>query len=1150
MIDYMAIRKTLGETATDTQRRAANPSNSVWVEASAGTGKTQVLSDRVLRLLLDDVKPMRLLCLTYTKAAAVEMNSRISERLSEWAVIDEAELEDKLKQLLGAEISSAEKLRKYKAKARTLFAELLDTPGGIKIQTIHSFCTDVLKRFPLEAKVSPYFEVLEDEESTNALTQIKTEILLKENHNGDNKLSAAIDYFAENMSETAFPSMLKKITEKRREMVEVLSKNGGLSNFLKALAEKLNINTDETEESIKAEFMQATRRQLSDVVKNISAWSHGTESTDKPKVKICTDVIERNFQTEDYEIYKLCFFTGENEPRKERSLATKDAKDADSELMSRLFAEQERLKISEEKLQKLRLYQSTKSAFTIVREIDKRYEQYKREKSCMDFSDLIYKTRALLNDNNSSARQWVLYKLDGGIDHILLDEAQDTSPEQWDIVASLCDDFFSGEGQTDVNRTIFVVGDRKQSIFSFQGADPDKFDKMAEYFKEKAENARKVFEPVTLGVSFRSAPAVLEAVNKIFATEQAADGVVTDSKTFKHTPVRAGEFGKVTVLPMLEADSKNTAEDYEHWEPPMERVTKISVETQMAREIAQRIRRMVDERAQTSKPLHYRDFMVLVRTRNGFVQEFIRACEQEHIAISGADKMVLSEEIAVQDLISLGKFLLYPKDSLSLAEVLTSPLFSIDGQLLEDLCYNRNKGEELWNRIQASNDSRCREIFGVLKTLQDNLDHIRPYEMYNFVLTKMGGRRKFIERMGQEVEDTLDEFINMTLAYEQRQIPSLRGFITWFGQSEKEIKRESDEAETDAVRLLTVHHSKGLQAPIVFLPDTAKTPSDRRQQTFLQDDELAYYPLNASAYDDICNSIKEKNRIKEMKEYRRLLYVALTRAEDQLFICAHGPQKSKKDAKSDKKDKPEKQDSWYDLCRNALSTDNTDATAEIICETKEEVAKKEKKKSLTAFEKFAFEPWIDENLTQKEDNLSKPYTPSKIEEKEDELPDSVSPLKNNGIYFRRGILIHRLLQFLPAKLQNKDAVIDEYLRKNAADFSADDCAQIKEEVLALLNNGDFADIFGADSRAEVPVVGEVEGKIISAQLDRLIVLPDRVKIVDFKTNRPAAKDAAHTPKQYLTQLAVYAKLMQKIYPQKTVETYILWTNETRLMRIA
>ena len=1131
MENFEQIRQERGEKATQAQCQAANPLQSVWVEASAGTGKTKVLSDRVLRLLLDDVNPLRILCLTYTKAAAVEMNSRISERLSEWAVIDNHKLSENLHKLLGAEIKNEKEEKKYTDKARTLFAKLLDTPGGIKIQTIHSFCTDVLKRFPLEAGISPYFTVLEEQETDDVLAQIKTDILLQENYADNQELNAAIRFFTENMKETTFPEMLKEITEHRHEMVAVIEKHKNLAGFITDLSQKLGVSDSDSKIKFQAEYMRDLKHREPEIKANIMAWQHGTATTDKPKAEICANIVANNYSPQDYDAYKSCFFTADNGLRAEKSLATKGAKDADSELMTRLFAEQQRLLICEAKIKKLRLYQSTKAAFTIVCEINQRYEQYKHAKSCMDFADLILKTRELLQ--NSSARQWVLYKLDGGVDHILLDEAQDTSPEQWDIVAALCDDFFSGESAKTQNRTIFVVGDRKQSIFSFQGADPDKFDAMSKMFEQKAKAANKEFRRINLDVSFRSAPAILEAVNKIFAVSAAANGVIPQGEKLEHLPIRAGEFGKVSIWPLIKAETQKTTETYENWEPPMERLSKTAVDTQMAQAIAKRIRQMLDKSANTSKPLHCRDFMVLVRTRNNFVTEFIRACKQEHINISGADKMLLSGEIAVQDLISLGKFLLYPQDSLSLAEVLTSPLFSIDSGLLEDLCYNRALNESLWDRIRASENETCRNICHELKTLLGNLDYVRPYELFNFVLSQMNGRKKFIARMGQEVEDPLDEFINLTLAYEQKQIPSLRGFISWFAQSEKEIKRESDEQETDAVRLLTVHHSKGLQAPIVFLPDTSKPPSERKKQQLLFADKFAYYPLNAESYDDVCNQIHEKKHFKEMEEYRRLLYVALTRAEDQLFICAYGSEKA---------------DAWHALCRQALAEGKSEETAEIVYETPQYIAKKEKKKNIIAQNEYPIADWIGENITSNVDNLAKPYTPSK--EEETEIPDSSSPLQNNGSYYKRGTLIHRLLQFLPAGLSDKTAVVEEYLQKNAPDFSAEDCLQIKKEVLALLNNPNFADIFGAAARAEVPVVGEVDGKIISAQIDRLIVLPHKIVIVDFKTNRPPAKDVEHTPLQYINQLAAYAKLIAKVYPDKPVETYILWTNETRLMRVA
>ncbi len=1127
-------KKDLKKTASAQQRRAANPANSVWVEASAGTGKTKVLSDRVLRLLLAGVKPIRLLCLTYTKAAAAEMRSRISERLSGWAVETEEDLDKHLAELLGDEFCSAANRKHYRDKARTLFAELLDTPGGIKIQTIHGFCTDILKRFPLEAGISPYFTVLEDDESKMALNQIKNAVVQAENYADDEETAAANRYLIENVSEYTYDKMIGNIVGARHEMAVIMEKHGGIRGFLTELAAKLGVKDSDTDESIKAEFMEIMRSQEKEIRANIAALKVGGGKWDTDKVDVLEAMLAHGYDIQYYEGYKDCLLnTGNKAYTDVKRYASQTACNFDANLLERLMADAFLLEKFEVKRQKSKLYHSTKAAFILASDINRRYDEYKVAKSCVDFDDLINYTCNLLE--NSAARQWVLYKLDGGIDHILVDEAQDTSPKQWEIVDKISEEFFSGIGQKEANRTIFVVGDRKQSIFSFQGADPVKFDKMSGTFKSKVEASGQIFDNVNLEVSFRSAPKILEVVNQIFAQGPATEGVVDEKqgKKVDHKPYRVGQYAKVTIMPLLEPEKgEKTQKGNEYNRAPTERVYKIATVTRMAEAVAQRIREMIDASQKDEKPLRYRDIMVLVAKRGEFVPEFIRACEKKRVAISGADKMLLSQQIAVQDLISLGKFLLFPQDDLSLAEALTSPLFSIEEKLLEDACWER-KDRSLWEVLQEKDNQQAHIICSQLQTLLKNLDYIRPYELFNYVLSDLGKRRKFVERMGQEVEDALDEFINMTLDYEQREIPTLQGFISWFEQNEREIKRDSDDSEIDAVRLLTVHHSKGLQAPVVFLPCAGIMPKTDREQAFLCDGNLGYYPLNKDYYEETCSNIHAQNVEKSMREYHRLLYVALTRAEDQLIIGAYG----KRNAQS-----------WYELCRQTFDGDEP-SVEDIEMISEKYVEKEEKKKSLLVQKAYNYEPWLDENITGAENNLLKPYTPSKADDDE-ELPDSSSPLADNEQFYRRGTLIHRLLQFLPQNNGDKEKAIDLFLQKYATEFSAPDIRQIKDEVLRLLNSPEFADIFGAYSRPEVPIMGAVNGKIISAQIDRLVVMPDKIKIVDFKTNRPPAKDVAHTSPQYIKQLAAYAELIRRIYPNKPIETYILWTNETRLMQVA
>lgn len=1114
--EFENLRKERGDLATLQQRAAANPQKSVWVEASAGTGKTKVLSDRVLRLLLNGVGPQRLLCLTYTKAAAVEMNTRISERLSKWSVMSEADLEDSLHKLLGSEIGNVKQQQEYKKRARTLFAVLLDTPGGIKIQTIHSFCQEVLKRFPLEAGVSPYFDILDDESAAESLAQIQKELLEQTEHGAEGTLKSALQYLTENLSEYSFPKVMKNITLNRSKIADLLKGYNNETAYEQELAQHLQISPQDDEKKVIADFMASIN--IADVRANIPALLRGGKKDIKRAEKFEV-VLLNDFNPADYDLYKYIFLTVDGTLSKQ--LAGKDAVSADSLLLERMTKEGERVLQTEDKICKVRLFKATKAVFAIARELTERYNEFKKLHSRLDYEDLILLTRNLLSDDGVAS--WVLFKLDGGIDHILIDEAQDTSPNQWEIVKFLSSEFFAGAGTSEKKRTVFAVGDRKQSIYSFQGADPDKFDSMSQLF---AKRAAADFQKVNLAVSFRSSAAVLNTVNQLFANPEAAKGVTAPEETVNHVPFRAGEFGKVEIWPLLVADKKEKNDDY-NWQPPVEMNKEVSVKTRLAQKIAAKIKELV-----TKDGLHYRDIMVLVQTRSSFVDEFIRACKNDNVNISGADKLRLSEQIAVQDLISLGRFLLLNNDDLSLAEVLKSPIFGLSDDDLLKLCANRGSAP-LWSKL--GDYAEYAEVYENLKILSNMLDFVRPYELFNYVLTTLDGRRKFTERMGMEVEDALDEFINLTISYEQDHIPSLQGFIEWISRSEVEIKRETEQKDTDAVRLMTVHGSKGLQAPVVFLPDTVRIKNAKNEQALLWDDEIAYYPLNSACYDQNCVKLKEENNRKALEEYRRLLYVALTRAEDRLYICGFTGKKN-----VDKR-------SWYELCKQTLQ-ENGIAAGENFEEEEPEVIAKKKADDIRLQSVMPTpEEWIIKPA-ETESLLAKPYTPSHIEDEEN--ADSASPLAENGNFYRRGTIIHKLLQFLPQNEENREAVISEYLCKNAADFSLSQQEQIKSEVLNLLKNPDFSEIFGKDSRAEVPIIGEAGGKIISAQLDRLIILPQKIMIVDFKTNRPAAKSLEQTPSNYVKQLEAYAELLQKIYPDKVVETYILWTNETRLMRVS
>lgn len=1126
-IKYENIRAERKKTASEQQRQAADPNYSVWVEASAGTGKTKVLSDRVLRLLFSGVKPNRLLCLTYTKAAAAQMKDRISKRLSEWSVASESDLDKSLDELFGADEKNAEERAENKKTARTLFAELLDTPGGLKIQTIHSFCQEILKRFPLEADVTPYFEVMDDSVSNEVLNKIRLEILHEAESESDSQTSGYLHYLTANLSEKDFPKIMKTLLQRRREINDIMCKYADFSAFETALAKKIGADKNLLLADLINQCMKSVN--LTDLDKNIAALMHGSDKSTE-KAKVFKRIKQNGMRGIDFDEYCAQFFTKNGTIN--CSQTTGDARKFDDQAEERMQAEALRLQEVKNKITKQKLFFASQAVFGIANEINKRYGAYKKESATLDFNDLIDLTEKLLSSSDTA--NWVLYKLDGGIDHILVDEAQDTSPSQWRIMQALSGEFFAGDGSKMQNRTIFAVGDRKQSIFSFQGADPDKFDEMAKYFKDKAQEK---FKKINLEVSFRSSAAVLDVVNSIFAEPEVYHGVTAEGEKVAHLPYRAGEYGHVEIWPLFVSENtKKSKDDKKNIEPeefPLSRSSEISQKSQLAQAMAQKIKDLMAETKNSARPLHFKDFMVLFQKRANGVEDFVRACKDMDVNVSGADKLKLSEQIAVMDLISLGKFLLYTNDDLSLAEVLKSPLFGLTDDDLFKLCYNRG-GASLWIKL-CDNKKEYPKIYEQLDFLLKKMDIIRPYELYNYVLTKYNGRHKFIARMGLEVEDALDEFINTTIAYEREHIPSMQGFISWFAGNEIEVKRESEQNDIDAVRLMTVHHSKGLQARVVFLPDTVTTKRQSSSLAFLKDENLAYYPLRKDCYDENCRRLSQNDWQKNTEEYRRLMYVALTRAEDRLYICGYGTAKG---------------GTWYDFCQKTLQNcgEQSQDSKSVYYETEEFISKKDDDADIVELKVMQPEDWINKDAPE-EGPLAKPYTPSKLPEDNDET-DSVSPLADGGDYYRRGTLIHKLLQFLPSAQKDRQTVTEMFLQQNAGEFTPDQKEKIKAEVLHLLNEPDFVELFGENSRAEVPVSGELNGKIISAQIDRLVILPDKIKIVDFKTNKKTDTDAKHLNPVYKNQLNIYAALIAKIYPAAQIETYILWTNEARLMRVS
>lgn len=1107
LTDIKTQRQTRISLASAQQQKASNPTQSVWVEASAGTGKTKVLSDRVLRLLLTGANPSRILCLTYTKAAAAEMNNRIVDKLSKWAVMDDKDLVQELQNLPAD--------TKLIAQARRLFALLLDTPGGIKIQTIHSFCQEILKRFPLEAKVSPYFEVMDERETKETLDQIKQDILI----NSSPELSQSLNYLTSSCSEYTFPKIMSSITDNCAMLENYFSLFNDFNAAIDNISASLNLDKELTSDSLQQQFWNdLPQTELKNLIQALNA---GTPTSQETALKLSSAIETKNFA--DYSSILL-----NQDGSLKKNFLVKKSQELFPQAVQIYNTECIRLQQCQNKLQSINLRDSTIAILTLAREIISRYQHRKFVLAKMDYNDLIAKTKSLLM--SPQVADWVLYKLDGGIDHILIDEAQDTSPDQWMIVQTLSREFFAGLGNKEQQPTIFVVGDRKQSIYSFQGADVVEFTKMHNYFANTSPN----FQTINMEVSFRSTSAVLDMVNSVFTQSPATQGVIDDEQSIHHITSRIGEGGHIELWDVTYPLSDKTSEDV--WLPPVERINAQSASSLLAQKIAELIKHKVNshETKADGTPLHYSDFLILIQRRNSFAEEMVRACKNIGVSITGIDKIKLNDQIAILDLMSAAKFAILPTDDLNLCCLLKSPLFDLNDDDLLNLCVDR-KDNSVWQQLQ--NNPKYNSSTDILMQLYDMAPATRPFEFFSYILNNLHGRQKFLTRLGSECEDAIDEFINLTLTFEQQCIPALQNFVKWMQADDIEIKRNLEQNDLDAVRLMTVHGSKGLQSPVVILPDTVRFKTIKQEAGWLQDNNNLFYPLGKDYYNDQCSKLQAKEQAKTTEEYNRLLYVALTRAGEQLYICGY----SNKNSPSP--------NSWYELCKQSLSKlTSPDQSGKMIYHHASELLPS----STDNTEKHSLDTvlpqWINQPAPQ-ENPLSRPLTPSHLEE---DSASALSPLsqENNTTLYARGNLIHKLLQFLPTQdVKNRAELARTYLATQAKDFSNDEQNKILDEVLNLINSTKFAPLFSNDSMAEVPLMGEIDGHIISGQIDRLVITDNKVMIVDYKTNRPAAKTLSNVPSCYIKQLHAYKKLAEQIYPDKQIETYILWTNTAQMMEI-
>jgi ATP-dependent helicase/nuclease subunit A len=1125
----------------DPQRAAADPAVSAFVTANAGSGKTKTLIDRVARLLLAGASPEAILCVTYTKAAAAEMQRRLFLRLGGWSVMGDAELADELSLLEGRHRDVYDTGRL--STARALFARALETPGGLKIQTIHAFCEKLLRRFPLEAGVSPGFRVMDDAAAAAvaaaarrqvAHLALKGEGALAEAYG---RLSVALDY-------AAFQQMFLTFEAQRGALQAFFAREDGLGGA-RAWAWRVCGFSEWTEpEAVEAGAMAALDRDLwraaAQVLAQGSATDQGRAATMAAVVTEPDGAFARTL---------TIFFKDSGEGEAQLWIGKAAVLKAHEGLRQKLFAEQERLDRAREALRAAKIAWDSACALTLAHAYLTAYAIEKSSAGALDFADLIEKTKALLASRPAAA--WVLYKLDGGVDHVLVDEAQDTAPDQWEIVRALTGEFFAGESRPRgraAERSLFVVGDDKQSIYSFQGADPARLLAETERYLAEIEAAGRKGVLAPLTASWRSTAEVLAFVDAVFAA-----GVAPALKPLKHEPKRP-EQGCVDLWP-LERETKG--ETREAWDVPLDVESEGSAARRLAENIACEIEDLVARGDSVGgRPARYGDVLILVRKRGALFEEILRALKHARIPVAGADRLALSEHIVFDDLMALARFVLFPDDDLTLAALLRSPFCDVDDESLYRLA--RGREGTLWRTLcaRAEEAAEWRQACAFLSLACEAARERRPFEVFSRLLGAADGerrsmRRRLLRRLGAEAEDALDEFLAQVLAAEQRGVHDLERLCAEFAGLSITVKREL-EAGRDEVRVMTAHGAKGLEAPIVFLPDAANDTTGRGSPLLevpAQANEGAGFLWCGSqkADGEASRLARELRLRKEAEESLRLLYVALTRARERLVICGRISATRKEEGLK----------GWWAAIRAGFEHEGIKPhLREVACGRVMATRYGPDPARLAAEAAAEAVPcpppaWADH--APRAEAFARYASPSDLGE--NLKAPAPSPLAETGGLgrFRRGDLIHRLLQLLPDLPAAERAGAAASLLARERDLTEAQRAEMTGAALAVLQDARFAEVFGEGSRAEVAIAGSAAalpaGLKISGRIDRLVVLADRVLVADFKTNRPAPARIEDADPAYLRQMAIYAAVLADIFPGRRIEAALIWTDGPRLMPV-
>ena len=1112
------------------QARASDPRTSAWVSANAGSGKTHVLTQRVLRLLLDGTPPAQILCLAYTKAAAANMADRVFSKLAQWTSLDDKALTQAIVDC-GADPLDPAKL----VFARQLFARTIETPGGLKIQTLHAFAERLLRLFPFEANVPAHFNVLDESNSKRLLLEARDAALVE--LGASSECAAALDLVARESGAAKFDELLIEALSR----AEIFGAHNDALSYADALRAPLGLAPGVMIASVEDEMLGGDVGRM-----RRERWAQALEAGTKQDRALAASLRAASEDGASHaRIQPLleAFFQKDGEGGRHGGenggLTTKNLREKFPALEDDLRCEQERLGVLRQRRRAALTLERSAALFVIARSILTTFARMKADRGALDFNDQIALALTLVTRSSAA---WVLHKLDYGLDHLLLDEAQDASEPQWGILAALSAEFFTGAGARPKNRTVFAVGDEKQSIFAFQGAAPRMFAEMKRGFADRHRESKRPFVDVLLTFSFRSSQTILDAVDKTFRTELAWRGVADGGEPSpSHQAIRRDLKGVVELWPPI---APTPAPDSEDWGMPVNPPAQDDPPVVLAKRIAEVVKswlkpaspeRVIDPDTGEIRRIRESDVMILVRTRNAFFEAMIRALKAADVKAAGADRLKLKDHIAVMDLIAAGRTALLPDDDLTLASALKSPLIGFDDDALMKIAPGRSGS--LAEALMDAAEGPALEAARRLEGWRARARALSPFAFYALLLGQDGGRRAVISRLGPEAADPIDEFLTLALEHEQRGAPSLHNFLDQVESADVEIKRDM-EVETEGVRVLTVHASKGLEAPIVFLPDSCGGPDARHEPKLMRlasrpgDPPVLAWARKSAEDADAVAAARAEARAALAGEYRRLLYVAMTRAAQRLTVAGY------------ETSRPRPADCWYNLIHTGLADVLVEAPAPFRGGGK-----------ILRFGDGLRAEGVSEMAPARA--LDSPPGWLIADAAPETVVPPLNPSRAGGVgrgdreRALEGRLAHVLLEMLPKlEPERRPGAARAYLDAWGAGLAESVRRALASKVLATISAPELSRLFGPDSQSEVALTGFLPrpGRPdlpYSGRLDRLVATDQGVLIVDFKLGeKPDRAAAAH-----VAQLALYRAALQPLYQGVTIRAVLVYLDGPKFTQV-